>query len=59
MFQRKRQLFLLDVETKEHRALAELPESERNEDLRLTRDDRWIYFLRFQAASDIWLATLE
>ena len=37
----------------------ELPESGPNAALRLTKDDRWVYFRRFQAASDIWLATLE
>ena len=57
--QDNRRLMLLDVETKEQRALAELPESDKISVLRLTKDERWLYFQRFKAESDIWLATLE
>jgi len=53
-------LFLVDIESKQQRELLSIaPASFSEGPVRLSPDDRTIYFTRTDAESDIWMLTLE
>jgi Tol biopolymer transport system component len=57
VFHHKRKIWLLDVQSKETQEIVEI--DSRISSMSVTSDDRWVYFRRYKAQGDIWLATLE